>query len=206
MWRNAAPSIVVTGLGSRLEERQGVEVLADLVLRATPQLVICDNNIDRVSGIDLAVELRRRGFHGVLVLHTACSDEQRLLIESRHADVLDGVALKRPNSFADMLAIFSRVVESARVTWAFCEEVVSDVGMMSALFDTRDFAAVRRVADTLASRCAQFPEARLLVQMVEGMLLDPNESSMCALSKTAGQMRFFRAHRAVKSVAWGDAF
>ena len=118
-----APSTQVVPLGNTPEERQQ---LCKLTLEARPQLVVCDNNIAEVSGIDVARELRANGFDGVLLLHTACSAEEKEALETDNIDLFDAITPKIAGGVKDALSIYARIVELSRIPEELYTSLQSD--------------------------------------------------------------------------------
>eukprot|EP00665_Eupelagonemidae_sp_cell47_P006095 gene6095-6574_t len=138
-----APSMHVVNLGTTPEERQQ---LCTLTLEAQPQLVICDNNIDEVSGISVAHELRNNGFDGVLVLYTACSAEDKEALETDYIDLFDAIVNKEVGAMNDILSIYARIVELSGIPMELYKSVQSDITLMGLVDETQISATAHKIA------------------------------------------------------------
>jgi CheY-like chemotaxis protein len=183
-----APSMHVVNLGTTPEERQQ---LCTLTLEAQPQLVICDNNIDEVSGISVAHELRNNGFDGVLVLYTACSAEDKEALETDYIDLFDAIVNKEVGAMNDILSIYARIVELSGIPMELYKSVQSDITLMGLVDETQ----ISATAHKIAGKCSTFPKTRRLVQMATNTKDDPSPVNARALAKAMRQIGFFRAER-----------
>jgi DNA-binding NarL/FixJ family response regulator len=119
------------------------------IFRLTPQLVLLDLNLGARSGIDLLLELRRRG-SAVPVLVLTMSEQPRDVAQALRAGA-QGYVLKGADS-SELLAAVAKVVEGRR-----------HLGPGLADLAVRGFTAVESSADQLSAR-----ERQIVVLTVHG--------------------------------------
>ena len=181
------PTLLASQLSGLTPEER--ESLCALTLAESPQLVVCDNNIDRHSGIEVARELRARGYDGVLLLHTACSAEDKEALETEYIDRFDAVLSKETGNVEEALSLYARA--SQPIPEALCTALEADAATLVTLTDAGDEETALTVAHKIVGRCAYFPAATRLKAMATQVKHRPTPLHARALMRMVRQARFF---------------
>jgi len=177
------PSMRVTELGGTPEERGSLECVCDLALKAEPQLIVCDNYLDELSGIDVARALQDRGYSGVFILQTCCSDEEKKALEKEHVLTIDAVVQKRLQASEEVLTEYDRIVRLAKVASAACPAL--DIEQMDALVAEGDTAQLIEEAKWLAE--THDGESRLKA-VARLLVAQPDKETVCAFLQMVRQV------------------
>ncbi|KAL1503314.1 hypothetical protein AB1Y20_011366 [Prymnesium parvum] len=127
------PSMRVTELGNVPEERESLECVCDLALKADPQLIVCDNYLDKLSGIDVARALQERGYKGVFFLHTCCTEEEKTELQKEHILTIDAIIQKGLRASEEVLTEYARMVTMSRCICSGRPTLHADVERIRAL-------------------------------------------------------------------------
>ncbi|KAL1515246.1 hypothetical protein AB1Y20_001880 [Prymnesium parvum] len=182
-----APTVRVVEVGACASQRE----LCDRILAASPQLVICDNHIDHISGIDSAKELCERGYDGIFLLQTACSVQDQQAMTNAHADVLDGVLIKDLSVANQALAIYSEIVLSAQLPDALCASLEAGSARVGELIAAGDVDGASREAYKIMGKCALYAAASRVNQMAAKLHADPSPLHARAFDRMCRQLRLF---------------
>ena len=112
----------------------------------------------------------------MLLLHTACSPEEKEALESAHLDLFDAVTPKDIGAIEDVLSVYAHIVELSGIAEELYSSVEADVGRLMGFVDHvvdaasqadtgRYQAEIARTAHTIADKCHHFPKTARLVQV-----------------------------------------